>query len=1122
MQSSVYGSVVPVIFGCARSALYLIWAQNLRQHTSGKKLLFKKTQPTYAENVDFLIGCNPISGTLQWWQDNNVKYPLKFVKLTVSSIGGSYTISDANFYWLVAVTANETYNVTFNDFGSTGSRSLSGTYEVPMWNLAAQGPDPTRSTQMTRYPFMYYWAPGSGPTVFIANGALGETYDVNFYYAQLDPGGVQAFSKKNAGTDVPIAALNLTFENVLGNGPEYGAAYASQQILYPHYAGAGSPELDLGSGNMIPNIRPEVLGAFNLFPPRGDADFMDMVEFIFKSLPQGGYGSTENATLAQNGVSCFDFPGFVQSFVRNDLFSMNQGFFRLPSKAKNFLLVLYSNASVLTGCTFSDTAGNAYTTLFSGNDAGVSEGYAVAYAPASNQAPDNTVTASIGGTSCTIFLGEIAGVDTFDNAAHFATGSAPQITTTNLPNTRALLVAMLIGDINQVNLSSNFWTLHTPTSGAFITQQMAVYTRIVTQPGTYSFEVSGTYTVVLLAFKCANQANAGLAGTSVSLALGDALDRDSLNLSRQQCQAYGLWGSLVMDSQKKASDWLEDILTAANVAAVWSGFKLKLLPYAEASAAGNGAIYTSPTASGPVATITDDDFVAAVGQPPVDVSHKAQVNVPNIIQIEHPNRDNDYNNVILSQPENSTMALYGARKDGPKRLSCVYDPVVGRMILGILIRRQNYQRNEYSFTLNARHKLLEPMDLIYLNDQYLDLKNLPVRLTSVEEDDKYNLRCTAEDFLYGVNSPNALGVTTASPYVPQTGADPGSVNTPIIFEAVPRLTNGAQQLWLVVSGSTAAYAGCQAYISTDGGVSYNLLGQITGSAPTGVTTADWPAANDPDTVNDLLVNLTESLGVLDSYQVVDEDNFTYPCYVAGGTTDIPYELMTYALANLTSAFNYTLKATGGGTNKLRRAVFGAPQPLSGVDHPLGSRFAFLNPAGTGILKVNMDPSWIGKTLHFKFVAFNSMMGGQQSLASVTDYTFTPAGTVGSGSTAQNYLEYTISPAEPLSQPNSTTIDMAQFSANFATNSANYNARVFTIPDPGAGNTVVYYVTIFDPAYVGDTGSGTNLSAFCETSSAKVGKQGYTFAGSILAVHGGGGLATPGGIPVQDIVLINGT
>ena len=78
------------------------------------------------------------------------------------------------------------------------------------------------------------------------------------------------------------------------------------------------------------------------------------------------------------------------------------------------------------------------------------------------------------------------------------------------------------------------------------------------------------------------------------------------------------------------------------------------------------------------------------------------------------------------------------------------------------------------------------------------------------------------------------------------------------------------------------YGGCQVMISADGGNSYNSAGDpLVGGAVTGVTTVDWLAASDPDTTNNLAVNLSESLGVLESYQVSDEDNFLYPCYVAG-------------------------------------------------------------------------------------------------------------------------------------------------------------------------------------------------------------------------------------------------
>src|SRR5690348_14465889 len=60
-QSSVYGQTIPVFYGCTRAAgLLTIWMQELRKGSSGKKAK-KKGQTTYIENVDFLVGHNPIA-----------------------------------------------------------------------------------------------------------------------------------------------------------------------------------------------------------------------------------------------------------------------------------------------------------------------------------------------------------------------------------------------------------------------------------------------------------------------------------------------------------------------------------------------------------------------------------------------------------------------------------------------------------------------------------------------------------------------------------------------------------------------------------------------------------------------------------------------------------------------------------------------------------------------------------------------------------------------------------------------------------------------------------------------------------------------------------------------------
>ena len=679
--------------------------------------------------------------------------------------------------------------------------------------------------------------------------------------------------------------------------------------------------------------------------------------------------------------------------------------FDMPNQAGNVLVAIIDcDSSTGAVQSISDSLGNTWVKAATEERvAGRTFTYSLFYCVNCNGGA-NTVTFSSGGGFYAIdmVLLELAGVDTFDNVATVI-GSQPtaSITTTNAPGYANLILAISL---------RSFWS---GSIGASETQQwpiavnavgggdhdgpLFVQQRNIKNPGTYSLEFSsaagsGSY-LTLIAFKATQP-------PSYPNPLPDLLDPVTRELTRMQCRANGLWGSLSMNSQKAASDWLNDLVAAANCAPVYSGFQLKLIPRSEASFAGNGAVYLAPTASGPVANLDADngDFIAGKGESPIKVVRKARTDNDTVLQMQHFSRAAGYQQVITAVPDPASIAIYGVRKKDPTVNNAIQDPSIARALLTIQVRRRNYvEPLSYQFTLNARWGFLEAMDLVTITDRTQGIVGVPVRLTSTEESDKYELACEAEPFVYGISAPQALPVDTSQPYAPSTSAGAGNVNAPVIFEPVPRLygNQNAMQLWLVVSSSAANYGGCQVMISTDGGNSYNSAGDpLLGGAVTGVTTADWPAASDPDTTNNLAVNLSESLGVLESYQVSDEDNFLYLCFVAGGgSTSIPYELMTYAIATMTAANQYTLQATGTG-NHLRRAVFNAPQIGTGVDHPSGSRFAFLSPSGTGILKLTMDPTWIGKTLYFKLLSFNSFGSGQQSLSDVTAYSYTATG--GSG------------------------------------------------------------------------------------------------------------------------------
>jgi hypothetical protein len=1019
LQSAVYGAAIPQIYGRTRAALEVIWAANFREQPgSGKKGKGKskkgKSPPTYCENVDFLLGHNPIAGCLQAWANRDQKYPLNFQKYTTATLQGAIAIPDAQFYCILGVTATRSYSVTFNDYGGHGSHTFTGTYEVPLWNAWYTGPDPTNPSYIRYWPDVYAWKPASGATIYAYQG-IQSASALNIYYAQLQTG--SNTDSKNSGTNtrVPIAELRLTFEAELGNGTEY-SVNPGQQILYPHYAGLGSPNIDMGTSGQIPNIRIETLGAFPLYST-GDADFADIIEDIFKSgITQAATGAISGYTDLQHGLSCYDLPGSVQRYYRDSLFWFAfiyggpEGLSYYQANRAGNILIYAAQNNVSLGVTISSTAGEAWTPHMP-----LGTNHQVWTAPAVGGVSPNEVNLVwAAGPGFVRDFSEVAleigGMDTVDAASSTAgtVGAdgliTASITTTNEPGEPAYIAVFVMfppGSL-MTHTTSPHWSSIVAVASSGLAWAWADY-RVVYNPGTYTIQYSNifpstTWNVTIIALKNSQP-------VSFPKPFGNILDSTTLDLCRAQCRANGLWGSLNMDSQRKAADWLADLYFAMDAAPVWSGFKLKSIPYSEVSVVGNGAQYTAPTAAGPVAILTESDFLGDSGTPPVTIERAApRIDAPNVYQLQHPNRGSDYNDVITTQVEAATISLYGTRKESPKTVRCIQDVNIARPLANIAVRRKAYiEPFIYKFKLPARWGLLEPMDLVTIpisatmptTPNQPPIGTIPLRLTSTSEDDQYNLDCEAEPFLYGVHAPLPLTVTAPVPYFPSLGADPGSVNTPVIFEPVPQLYNNQneQQLWVVVSGANANYGGCDVMLSTDGGVSYLNVGAL-GNAITGVLAGAWPAAADPDTTNDLLLDLTESRGSLLSYQVSDEDNFLYPCYVQDGTSDIPYELMTYAVANLTSTYHYTLKATGGGTNKLRRAVYGAPTIGQGVLHALGKRFAFVGAGAAGVLKLTMDPTWIGKTLHFKFLAFNTLGGGLQSLASVTDYTYTPTGTTG--------------------------------------------------------------------------------------------------------------------------------
>src|ERR1039458_4885038 len=221
---------IPRIYGVTQTNLMVIWAANLRQGNSGKKGKGggKKSTPTYIENIDFLIGQNPVLGVLQTWNNGGLA-PLNFASYSITGTDiRSITIADSNFYAVIGVSVAAPYSQTFNDYGSAGPDTVSGTYQIPFWNSLMVGPDPTHGSAVRNWPFCYRWKPSYGNVLYIDSPGLSGI--VTVYYAQLTAA---------TSNQPPIQRLYLSFEPALGDGDAY-EGYSSQQIIYPMFTGLGS------------------------------------------------------------------------------------------------------------------------------------------------------------------------------------------------------------------------------------------------------------------------------------------------------------------------------------------------------------------------------------------------------------------------------------------------------------------------------------------------------------------------------------------------------------------------------------------------------------------------------------------------------------------------------------------------------------------------------------------------------------------------------------------------------------------------------------------------------------------------------------------------------------------
>jgi len=548
-----------------------------------------------------------------------------------------------------------------------------------------------------------------------------------------------------------------------------------------------------------------------------------------------------------------------------------------------------------------------------------------------------------------------------------------------------------------LNLSA-FLGTYTQTSWSYVVSNHpadALGYRGLSYVAAAPFDLGGSPAIPNLTY----EVQATISGTSVggpdadpSIVIVDFLTNDhyglgfpsefigSFKVYQSMCLAAGLVISDALVSQTAANTWLGDMLSATNSEFVWSGGLLTIVPYGDVGPiAANGYIYTPPSTM--QFLLTDDDFQpnqgsasASNANDPVVVTRKRQSDRMNDIKVEYLDRNasylspdtglpvsNAYNPTIVEAMDDASIAVFSLRSAPTKSFHffCVESAAI--MSAHLQLQRESIMAT-YSFTLDQRYIVLDPMDIVGLTDPALGLSGHPVIIKEITENSDATLSFVAEDYLPFTNPIPSHGVQSSLGFVHDYNVAPPPTNTPIIFAAPPQIAkNNGLEIWVVASGPTG-WGGCDVWVSGDG-ATYLNVGRIVGPGRQGVTTAPVAVSADPDTTDAIPISMAVSSGEMLSGTTADADAANTLCYLGG-------ELIGYSDASLTSQYHYTL-----GTY-IRRGMYGTAI----ASHAAGTAFARLD---SQVFHYPYSVDQIGRPLYVKLTAFNIFGGGSEGLDDVS-------------------------------------------------------------------------------------------------------------------------------------------
>lgn len=465
------------------------------------------------------------------------------------------------------------------------------------------------------------------------------------------------------------------------------------------------------------------------------------------------------------------------------------------------------------------------------------------------------------------------------------------------------------------------------------------------------------------------------------------------------CQAVGMGYSVVLNNAEAASSIIERWCKNLGVAIVWNGSLLKFIPYWDTATGENpgyagppfspvGRKYYQPsTITTPIVSFGLENFIQAdKNEDPVFCTRIDPADAKNVVRVDYRDRTNLYNDIPTEISDENQVELYGRRVDdmatGDEFTHLGYAQVSAQ----VQLQRYVAIRNTYTFKLDMRWCFLDPMDVVLITEPGIGLSNAPVRIRSIEEDDKGILTIVAEEFPLGAASPTTFDASLNAPATfALTNTPPQQVNPPVVWEATAAYLSAFSQASPTISVAASGgpgglfdpnWGGCVVNVSTDN-VSYVDIGTITGASRMGKSTATLGAyvGGNPDMGHTLSVDLSESQGTLQSVSAAQAAQGLSLCVLV--EPDGSYEFIAYITATLTGPNTYDL--TG-----LYRGLF----DTVACNHASGNGFAFVD---NFVFQGPLPTGMVGTTVYVKLQSFNTYMNETLDISTCTAYTYTPTG-----------------------------------------------------------------------------------------------------------------------------------